>query len=379
MQKEQFDRLRNLRRELHQQPEVAGEESQTAEYILSFFEKLGPDHTLEALGGKGLAFVFKGEHPGPRSLFRAELDGLPIRETNTFSHASKDPEKGHLCGHDGHMAIVCGLGEQLAAQRPETGEVVLLFQPAEETGEGAQAILADEKFESLGPIDAAFALHNLPGYPLHEVVLKKNSFAAASVGMIIELSGKTAHAAHPEDGLSPAEAMSKTIVALQYLPDAMKKFSLVTVVHAQLGSRAFGTTPGEATLMLTLRAYEDETLKQLRDYSEKLAHSIADSYGLGCEVDWVENFAATQNHPKAWEQVNETAKSLRLSTKHIRIPFRWSEDFGVFSAEMPTVLFGLGAGEKLAQLHAPTYDFPDELIPTGVALFEGVVRRMHNK
>ncbi|WP_238531618.1 M20/M25/M40 family metallo-hydrolase [Nitritalea halalkaliphila] len=188
--------------------------------------------------------MFKGDAPGPRSLFRAELDGLPIQETNSFAHASKDPKKGHLCGHDGHMAILCGLGEALAARRPDKGEVVLLFQPAEETGEGAQAILADKKFEALGAIDAAFALHNLPGYPLHEVVLKKNSFAAVSVGMIIELSGKTAHAAHPEDGLSPAEAMSKTIVALQYLPDAMKKFSLVTVVHAQLGSRLLALLQG---------------------------------------------------------------------------------------------------------------------------------------
>ncbi|MBW3467475.1 amidohydrolase [Arthrospiribacter ruber] len=378
MNKSEIKQVTAFRKTLHQYPEVSGKEKETAKRVLDFFSELQPDTVLEGLGGTGLAFIFEGKEEGPTSLFRCELDGLPILEDNDIEHISKNQGKSHTCGHDGHMAIISGLGMKLSQERPHKGKVVLLFQPAEETGEGAQAVLADKKFHKIHP-DVAFALHNLPGYDKHQIVIKKGAFAAASVGMKIKLKGRNAHSAHPEAGNSPAEAMSKCIVGLEKLPDAMKKFTLVTVIHAQLGEMAFGTTPGDAIVCATLRAFEDETRDLLVAYAEKLCTQIAKEYGLEISFEYTERFAATHNDPDAWEYGNEAAKKLKLKVKHIRIPFRWSEDFGLFSANTKTLLFGLGSGKKQPQLHEPNFDFPDELIPTGVNMFWEIAQEIHYK
>jgi len=377
MNKATFDKLKDFRRTLHQYPELSGEEKETAARVLEFFEETQADQVLKNLGGNGLAFVFEGQEKGPVSLYRCELDGLPIREHNTIKYKSKIPGKAHLCGHDGHMAIIAGLGLYLKDNRPKKGRVILLFQPAEETGQGAALVVKDKNFQKLIP-DFAFALHNLPGYQKNQIIIKKGAFAAASTGMIIKIKGKNSHASHPEDGNSPAEAMSKMIVALQKLPEAMKKFTLITVIHAKLGEEAFGTTPGDATVMATVRAYENETRELLLHYSEKLCERIAKDYGLEVSFEYVEAFAATHNDEAAWEYGNQAAKNLDLKVKHIRIPFRWSEDFGHFSIHTKTLLFGLGAGKSQPQLHENNYDFPDEIIPTGVGMFQQIIEQLHH-
>lgn len=369
-------KLVNFRRYLHQNPEIAGEESGTAAKILAFFSKLNPDQTIQKLGGNGLAFVFKGQNPGPRSLFRAELDALPILETGKPSYKSQIEGKAHLCGHDGHMAIICGLGEKLAAGRPEKGEVVLLFQPAEETGEGARWILDDPKFLQIKP-DYAFALHNLPGFTLNQLVIRKGTFAAGSTGLTIALTGKTSHAAHPDAGINPAQSIAQLIQILPKLPEKLKTFALVTVVHAEIGSLAFGTSAGKGSLSLTIRAFDQNDLETLIEMITKEANRIASAEGLGCEFRFVESFAVSENHPKASEIAEEVMKKSGLDMIEKPEPFRWSEDFGLFSQSCPACLFGLGAGEDCPQLHEPTYDFPDGLIETGVMIFEGIARKVN--
>ncbi|GAB3650065.1 amidohydrolase [Echinicola sediminis] len=376
MKKTDLQRLVKLRRELHQNPELSGQETQTAQRIKDFFQDLHPQKTLENLGGNGLAFLYEGKEKGPTTLFRCELDALPIQEENTFAHSSTSERRSHVCGHDGHMAIVAGLGHFLSDWPLPKGKAVLLFQPAEETGEGAEKVIKDKNFSKIKP-DFAFALHNLPGYPENEVILKKGAFAAASKGMILHLKGRTSHAAHPEAGNSPAEALAKLIVGLQAIPSSMDAFSLITVVNAQLGEIAFGTTPGEATLRATLRTFDDETMAELTHFAEALSTLIAKEYHLSLSISYTEMFASTINDDKAWHYTNEAAKNLGLKTKHIRIPFRWSEDFGHFSAHTSTMLFGLGAGNKLPQLHEPSYDFPDDIIPTGVKIFANIIDQIH--
>ena len=284
--------------------------------------------------------------------------------------------KSHKCGHDGHMVMVAGLAKQLQENRPKRGNVILLFQPAEETGQGAQAMVVDEQFSKLQP-DYAFALHNLPGYPTGQVLLKQGAFAAASRGMKIYLKGNTSHAAHPEDGNSPALAMSQLIVGLEKLPDAFKKFALVTVIHAQLGEVAFGTTPGEAVVMATLRSFDDDTMAKLVNVSEELARRICREKGLEVSFEYVEDFAATINDAEAQEILVKATKDLSIDTRTLTNPFRWSEDFGRFSQVAKTAMFGLGAGEKTPQLHDSAYDFPDELIPTGLSVFSQVITSLH--
>ena len=368
--------LVKLRHHLHQNPELAGEEVTTAKEILVFFNALRPDHIIQNLGGNGLAFVFEGEKPGNRSLFRAELDALPIQETGNPTYKSQTEGKAHLCGHDGHMAIICGLGEKLAAQRPKNGEVVLLFQPAEETGEGARWILDDPEFHQIKP-DFAFALHNLPGFPLHQAVIRKGTFAAGSTGLTITLTGKTSHAAHPDAGINPAQAIAQLIEALPKLTENLQAFALVTVIHAEIGSLAFGTSAGKGSLSLTIRAFDQGDLDSLIETITEKAKRIAFAEKLDMDFKFVESFAVSHNDPKAAEIAENVLESMNIDLFEKPEPFRWSEDFGLFSQSCPAYLFGLGAGENSPQLHEPTYDFPDELIETGVKIFEGIVRKVN--
>lgn len=372
------DHLTQLRRTLHQNPEIAEQESATAERILNFFDLLKPDQTFLNLGGHGLAFLFKGGNSGIRTLYRCELDALPIAEQGEKDHKSQVSGKAHLCGHDGHMAILCGLGERLAEQRPENGEVVLLFQPAEETGQGAKEVLADPRFGQIRP-EQAFALHNLPGFPLHQVVMKTGTFAAGSTGITISLLGKTSHAAHPEAGINPAQAMAKLIQILPMLPEKLEGFGLVTLIHAELGSKAFGTSAGAGSLSATIRAFDQEELEKLIHLAKEEAESIAKEYELKVEFSFQESFAVSKNDPEVTQLGKKVIQGMGLDIIEKAEPFRWSEDFGLFTQVCPAFLFGLGAGTNCPQLHEPTYDFPDELIETGVKIFEGIVRSIHGK
>lgn len=368
-----MNHLVQLRRTLHQFPETALEETQTAHRILEFFRPLFPDQIFENLGGTGLAFVFEGKKPGQRILFRCELDGLPIEDLNPSNHQSQIPGKGHLCGHDGHMAILCGLGEKLSQNRPESGEVVLLFQPAEETGEGAKAVISDSRFEQIRP-DFAFALHNLPGFPLHQVITREGTFAAGSTGMTLIFTGKTSHAAHPEDGKNPSVAISKLILAIPEICRTIPGFCLATVIQVDLGGLAFGTSAGKGSLSLTLRAFDQENLNRLIQEVTTKANSLALDDQLDLEVRFQESFAVSKNDLAATPFAMKAFANLNLVVVEKAEPFRWSEDFGLFSQIAPSYLFGLGAGEKCAQLHEPTYDFPDELIETGVTIFWEIVK-----
>ena len=371
-----FNDLTALRKDLHQNPELSGNEKGTSAKIKAFFEKLSPNEILEDLGPNGLAFVFAGAEDGPTTVIRAELDALPIQEYGKIKHISKNQGVSHTCGHDGHMAIVAGVGMELSENRPKKGNVVLLFQPSEETGLGAEQVIRSKNFKKIKP-DYAFALHNLPGYKKNQVVLKKGAFTAASKGMIIELKGRTSHAAHPEDGLSPGMAMSKLIVGLQKIPESIPDFSLITIIHAILGEVSFGTSPGEAKVMATLRTFENNTMNDLSVFAEKLAHLVAKEFGLLINISYCEEFKAVINDQKPWEYVNKSAKTLKLPTKHIRVPFRWSEDFGNFATLTNSMLFGLGSGVKQPQLHDGHYDFPDEIIPTGVDLFINIIKKLN--
>ena len=300
-----------LRKRLHRNPELSGGENNTASIIHDFIKKFQPDEVLTEIGGSGLAVIYSGNQPGPVLMFRCELDALPIAEINTFEHASVVENVSHKCGHDGHMAIVAGLAPLLFTKRPSKGKVILLFQPAEETGQGARAVIADKKFKGIAP-DFVFALHNLPGYPLKNILIKEGAFASASKGMIIKLSGLTSHAAHPENGNSPAMAMAEIISQLNGLPAEIKSesFKLVTVVYARLGEVAFGTSPGDAEVMATLRSFDNEDMHKMVVKGEELVRCISEKYKLKFTIAYTEKFPATENNSTAIKLVKEAAEKL---------------------------------------------------------------------
>jgi amidohydrolase len=373
--------ITQLRHDLHQYPEVSGNETETARLIVQHLQQYSPSQLLTGLGGTGVAAVFEGRDPeGPVVLFRAELDALPIAETSNPGYKSKQEGMGHQCGHDGHMAILTGLGSLLHQHQPATGKVVLLYQPAEETGAGAWEVLQEERFKALQP-DYVFALHNLPGLPLHQVVVRQDVFAAASTGMIVELQGKSSHAAEPEKGLNPGLAMAEIVLAFNQIAQQKDRFqdlALLTVIHARLGEVAFGTNPGFATIMATLRSYQPADLQKMKALTEQAVTQIARKHNLTHQIRFVEEFPATVNHTVAVQLVRQAAQKLGLELQEAAQPFRWSEDFGHFTHIYKGALFGLGSGAAQPQLHHSDYDFPDALIPTGAAVFFTIAQAILN-
>ncbi|MDZ7710167.1 MAG: amidohydrolase [Roseovarius sp.] len=365
-----------LRRTLHRHPEVSGEEIGTARRITTALGPLAPDSLLTGLGGHGIAATFAGAKPGPTVLFRCELDALPITETGGAEHRSTVPGTGHLCGHDGHMAILTGLARLLSRTRPARGRAVLLFQPAEETGAGAAMVLADPQFETVSP-DYAFALHNLPGLPLGHVSLIPGPVACASRGMEITLTGRSAHASQPETGTSPMAALARLMPALTALSrgtTASHDFTLATVTHARMGAAAFGIAPGEATLHATLRTLTDDGMAALVAQAETLVTETAAAHGLAAQIAWHDIFAHAENHPEATRLIAGALDALGLPHDGRGLPMRPSEDFGQFSHTARAAMLFLGAGTDHPALHNPDYDFPDDLLPLGVQIFHRIAR-----
>jgi amidohydrolase len=330
------------------------------------------------IGGNGLAARWDGGLPGRRVLIRCELDALPIADDDRMPHASRTPGVAHKCGHDGHMAMVVAAAARFAERPAAAGSVTALFQPAEETGQGGERVLADPAFAGLEP-DVALAVHNLPGFPLGSVVLRDDLFAFGSVGTEIRFTGAESHAAEPERGKSPASAVATTIQVLQLFaaPDYLPPESgAVTVTHARLGEPSFGTSPGEGTVLATLRSGTGEGLAELRNAIETLVAEVSGDHGVRARIAWREPFPATRNDAGVVRRVEACARELGLEIVRPAAPFRWSEDFGHFTARFPGALFGLGAGEGHPPLHHPDYDFPDELIGIGADLLAGVARAL---
>ncbi|HET8726702.1 MAG TPA: amidohydrolase [Alphaproteobacteria bacterium] len=364
------------RRKLHRMPELSGEEKETAREVRMLLASTGADRVITGLGGHGVAAVYDGAEPGPTVMFRAELDGLPIEEISDIPHCSAVMGKGHLCGHDGHMAILAALARGLGRKRPQRGRAVLLFQPAEEDGSGAAAVIADPKFREIAP-DFAFALHNLPGIPLGRVALAEGPVNCASRGLSVVLTGKTAHASMPESGTSPMNAVASLMPALTALGSGGPmdgEFAMVTVTHAMMGEPAFGIAPGHAEVWATLRTLTDARMADLCAKAERLVADAAIAQRLRVEMAYHDVFEHCENAPEAVAHLRRALDAEGISHDHGNLPIRASEDFGRFGEKAPAAMFFLGAGERHPSLHNPDYDFPDDLIGIGARVFMRTLR-----
>ncbi len=366
-----------LRHRLHRMAEPSGGELRTSAFLKKALEALRPDVLLEGVGGEGLVALYDGRTgAGPRILIRCELDAVPIPEGTGASCVSEACGFSHKCGHDGHMAIVAGLAAALHDRPTARGSVVLLFQPAEETGAGAKLVLEDPVFADFRP-DAAFALHNVPGFPMGTVILRDGVFASTARSLRVDLEGRTSHAAEPERGLSPTAALAEILNVWPGAPEAVASGdepAMVTVVHAKLGEPALGTSPGVATVIATLRAQDEGVMSRLSRHCEDVALGAAAAHGLRATTQWVEEFPLTVCDPSANSVVEQAALDAGLPVTRLPGPFAWTEDFGRFTASFGGAMFGLGAGESTAPLHHPDYAFPDELIPLGADLLRRVVK-----
>ena len=368
--------LTKFRRELHQYPELSGKEIKTAQKILYALKDMKPSKIIDKMGGHGLAAIFDSQEKGPTLLFRAELDALPIQEKNNLSWISKLPGVSHTCGHDGHMTMLLALGRVISRNPIKCGKIVLMFQPSEENGQGARAVVSDPRYEQIKP-DLAFAIHIEPGRPFGYVSTRPGLMNCASLGLKITLHGKTAHAADPEDGISPSLAVAEFIQKISEFnhgDELNNNFRLTTVTHVQIGEQTFGISPGDASIFVTLRTSNDDRLSQLDKDVRGLVSNISKQSELNFDFEIFDHFAASINDKEAHDIAVNAMKALNINYGSIGVPMRASEDFGIFGKQSKAAMLCLGPGEDYAALHNPDYDFNDDLIPIGTGIFERITR-----
>jgi amidohydrolase len=371
--KERLKELRAFRHYLHKHPELSGNEENTARAILEFLDEHPARKIITGIGGNGIVLVYDSNVPGRTIMVRADMDALPIpEEPFDIPYSSNTPGVAHLCGHDGHTAILAGLAKELDHSPPESGKVILLFQPSEENGKGAHDVLEDVKFTFFP--DFIFALHNLPGYELGSVIHRKGIFACASTGMHIKLHGRTSHAAEPHLGISPERAIRRILKFVEGLKKSLPADTIVTTTHIRMGEKVFGISPGMARIFFTLRSGNTGRMEDLFRKMDDHFREIATQEELVYSSKKTEYFPATSNDGEAVSYVVEAAKNCDLTTREIELPFGWSEDFGWFTQEYPGALFGLGSGVDHVPLHHPSFDFPDKLLPAGISLFHEIIR-----
>jgi amidohydrolase len=377
MEKALTETLLNIRRTLHQYPEVSGEEYGTQQRILEFLSSHTNAH-CSTVAKTGVTALFDSEIEGPTILIRGDIDALPIQETNTFGHKSEAEGVSHKCGHDGHTTILLGLALELNNHPIDNGKVLLLFQPAEETGEGAQQVMSDAFFHNI-QIDFCFALHNLPGYEKHQIIIKNGSFTSNVKSIIIKLKGKTAHAAEPEHGYNPASTIANILQFADKLTKNDPKaedFFLATPIHVNLGGKNYGISAGNGEVHLTLRTWSPKLMEKHCDALENYVHQQCKKEQLSAQISYAQVFKSNCNHPEAVTSIKNAATQNDFTIIEITEPFKWGEDFGLFTQNFKGAMFGLGAGKETPALHNPDYDFPDDLIATGIRMFHTIIQNL---
>lgn len=407
--------LISLRQDLHEHAQVSAHEAYAHDIIARHMRTLRPTHTWPYVGtdetGRAFGFiaVWQRSAEAPTIAFRADTDALPINETTALPYRSCHEGMAHKCGHDGHTAILLQLAD-LVDEAFREGQiscnVLLLWQPQEETGLGSRKMLEAQILQTYN-IRAFYAIHNIPGYPLNEVVLVKDTFAAASAGLEIFLHGRQTHASTPEKGLNPGLAVAQLIQSFAAYnsplgtgaqpaatcpasmgfapspavpsPAAQKEFCQSTLICLRLGSEAFGTSAGDAYVAYTLRAFTNARMQQLLTEAQRTAAQVAAQAGLTFSTALREPFHATENHLEQVEAVEATCRQTGRHYTWRATPFRWSEDFADYLMQWPGAMFGIGSGEGHAELHHPDYDFPDELLQPTAQLFLNMIFYFCNK
>lgn len=358
----QLDKVVALRRALHQCPERSGRERKTMTAIRTF---LAENTSLDVrdMGGWMLATHWEGDGL-PAIGFRADMDALPLGDSGAR----------HGCGHDGHSATLCGFG--LLLEGREIGRNVhLIFQAAEETGEGAKRVI--ETWPELQSLRALYALHNIPGHPKGTVLMRRGCFACASCGHIVHLTGRPAHAAYPGDGANPIELLSRLVLEtpgmIEGILNGDSRLLMRTLIGLRAGGEDFGISAYEGELCQTLRGYRKADIDALIQKIEARARAGCREAGMKCDFEIRDAFPDTTNDDAVFDDALSRFAAAGLPVKQLDEPMRWSEDFGWLLKAVPGVYFGIGAGENSPGLHTEGYEFDDELIACGVRAFEALI------
>lgn len=366
--------LTALRRAFHRAPELGFEEHETKATVARLLRGLG----LDVHEGAGVIGILRAG-TGNRAIgLRADMDALPIMETSTHEYPSQSPGVMHACGHDGHMVMLLGAAEKLANDPGFDGTVVFIFQPNEEHGLGAQAMIAEGMLERF-PVEEVYAIHNLPGAPLGQVSTRKGQICASESLFEITITGQGGHASMPQVGRDAitigAEIVQalQTIVARKLAPGAGAVVSVTEFITD--GQR--NVLPGTAVLKGDVRARVPEDRIAVRGFMEQIAVGIAAAHGVSATLGFETEFIETINAEGPTNAVVRAAQTAGLETIGNREPMSFSEDFAHFTAAVPGCFLLLGNGTEgvCAQpLHASDYDFNDALLPIGAAFWTELVK-----
>ena len=368
LEKKNFEAAIQLRHELHQHPELSNEETWTKQHLTSF---LTANTKLEVVDRDTWFYAVYRAGEGKENIaFRAEYDALPMDEAIELPHGSVFPGKAHKCGHDGHAATLAAFALEID-QKGADKNIFFLFQPAEETGDGA--IQCSELIKE-NNIDEIFAYHNMSGYPYNAVCVIDNTVNCASRGITIHMEGSPAHASRPENGANPSFAIANVINAIPEFVSSEKSkgLAICTVVQVAIGEKAFGLSASKGDLLLTIRALYEEELDELQKNLEDLSEAQAEKYGLQVSLTYNDEFPENVNHPESTDKIRQAAKSKGMELVELKEAIRESEDFGHYTKLTKGSYCFIGNGENYARVHTNEYDFRDELIETGVELFKGL-------
>ncbi len=373
--------LRALRQDLHAHPELGYQEQRTSELIAATLTGLGiPVH--RGLGKTGVVGVLKGSANSARAVgLRADMDALPITERNTFAHASVHQGRMHACGHDGHMTMLLGAARLLAERRDFPGTIYLIFQPAEEGGAGARAMLEDGLFERF-PMEAIFGAHNWPGLEVGRFAVSSGPSFASSNDFAVAVRGKGAHAAMPHNGIDPIPVACQLVQAFQTIVSRNQRpidagVISVTMIHA---GEATNVIPQECELRGTVRTFSMEVLDMIERRMREICECLGRAFGASCELTFRRNYPPTVNPAQEAQFVRRVLSDL-VGPANVREfePTMGAEDFSFFLLRKPGCFFLIGNGDGAHRiaghaegpclLHNPSYDFNDEAIPVGASMW----------
>lgn len=371
MNSQNFELAKQLRHELHQHPELSNEEVWTKQHLLSFLKT----HTTKfEIVDKGTWFyaMYRVGDDKKSIAFRADFDALPMDEVIDLPWASQYPGKAHKCGHDGHSATLAAFALEIDKIGSDQN-IFCLFQPAEETGDGAQQCV---EFITEHQIDEIYAYHNMSGLPFKTVAVKDGTMLCASKGMSIHLTGSPAHASQPENGVNPSLAIASLVQEIPKFvsPELNEGLVLCTVVQIDVGEKAFGMSASKGTIRMTIRALYEKEMDRLQENLETYAKTLAQEYGLEVSFDYQDEFPETANDKECSDQIRQSAQENGLDIIELDDAYRGSEDFGHFTKLTKGAYCFVGNGEDYPNVHTSEYDFRDELIETGVALFKGIAK-----
>lgn len=377
--------MRKWRQHLHQFPETAFEETQTAAFIAEKLTSFGLD-VHQGLGRTGVVASLSAGNSKKKIALRADMDALFIQEQNIFSHASCHDGKMHACGHDGHSAMLLGAASYLSKNRHFDGTVYFIFQPAEEGRAGAKQMIDDGLFDQF-PADCVFGMHNFPDIPVGHFAVKTGAMMASSDSFEIIITGKATHAAIPHLGCDPIVVAAQLINSLQTIvsrnidPADCAVLS-ITQIHA---GNTWNAIPESVVLRGTFRSFNENIKTLIVDKMTQLVNSICTGFDVSVKIEFnPEN----EGYPVTFNTQAETAIALKAAqavagdncVNQNPTPSMGAEDFSFMLQEKPGcyIWIGNGSSENSCLLHNPHYDFNDEILPVGAAYWVKLVEIMLN-